>query len=344
MKLTWERFSVRTEHPFTISRSTREEVERLWVRVGHEGLGGMGEAAPTAYYGEDPGSAAAALEAMRPAVESVEDPEGLEELEAELALRAPGGASARAAVSAALHDLWGRRLGRPLWRLWGLAPEAAPVSSFTLGLDEPEVVAEKARGAAGWPVLKLKLGLEDGGREAALLDAVRAEAPEATLRVDANAGWPDAATARERTRVLADRGVELVEQPLPPDDGEGLRRLQEDSPLPIVLDESCLTAGDVPGLADRAHGVNLKMAKTGGPREALRAIHAARACGLKVMLGCMVGTTLGVAPAMHLAPLADWVDLDGPALLAEDPFRGPRLEEGRILLPDEPGLGVAPRG
>lgn len=344
MRLSWERFTVRTEHPFTISRSTREESERLWVRIEHEGRAGMGEAAPTAYYGEDPDSAAAALEAARPALEAAGDPEGLEELEAEVARRAPAAASARAAVSAALHDLWGRRLGRPLWRLWGLAPSSAPVSSFTLGMDEPEVVAGKARAASDWPVLKLKLGLEDAGREAALLEAVRAGAPDATLRVDANAGWPDAPTARDRVAALADHGVELVEQPLPPEDREGLRRLKEASPLPIVLDESCLTSGDVPGLAELADGVNLKMAKAGGPREALRAIHAARACGLGVMLGCMVGSTLGVAPAMHLAALADWVDLDGAALLADDPFRGPRLEEGRIVLPEAPGLGVEPRG
>lgn len=344
MRLEWERFTVRTEHPFTISRSTREELERVRVRVEHDGEAGLGEAAPTAYYGEDADSAVRALEAVRPVLEEAVDPEGLEGLEAKAALRAPEASSARAAVSAALHDLWGRRLGRPLWRLWGLDPEAAPASSFTLGLDEPEVVADKARAAAGWPVLKVKLGLTDAGRERALLEAVRSGAPDAALRVDANAGWPDAATARERIATLADFGVELVEQPLAPEDGEGLARLKEASPLPVVLDESCLTSEDVPDLADRAHGVNLKMAKTGGPREALRAVHAARACGLQVMIGCMVGTTLGVAPGMHLAPLADWVDLDGAALLAEDPFRGARLEEGRIVLPDAPGLGVERRG
>lgn len=343
MELTWERFTVRTEQPFTISRSTREEIERIEVRLEHEGEVGRGEAAPAAYYGEDVDSAAAALEAMRPALEEEADPEGLEGIEAALARRAPDAASARAAVSAALHDLWGRRLDRPLWRLWGLDPGGAPASSFTLGLDEPEVVAEKARAAAGWPILKVKLGLEDAGRERALLEAVRSEAPDAVVRVDANAGWPDADAAEERIRTLADFGVELVEQPLPPGDGEGLRRLKDASPLPVVLDESCLVAADVPRLAARGHGVNLKMAKTGGPREAIRAIHAARACGLRVMIGCMVGTTLGVAPGMHLAPLADWVDLDGAALLAGDPFRGPRLEEGRIVLPDAPGLGVEPR-
>lgn len=339
MRLGWEGLRLRPEHPFRISRSTERVAERTWVRVEHDGLEGWGEAAPSGYYGESCDTVDRALEAMRPAVEAAPDPEGLEALEAELARRAPDAAAARAAVSAALHDLVGKRLGRPLWRLWGLDAGATPVSSFTLGLDAPEVVADKARAAAPWPVLKVKLGVE-ADRERALLEAVRSEAPEAAVRVDANAGWTDAETALERIEVLAEFGVEFVEQPLDPADRDGLRRVREASPLPVVLDESCLVAGDVPGLAPLAHGVNLKLAKCGGPREALRAIHAARACGLRVMLGCMVESTLGVAPAMHLSPLADWVDLDGPALLAEDPFRGPVLEAGRIELGDEPGLGV----
>lgn len=342
MKLRWEVMRLRPEHPFRISRSTEREVERTWVRVEHDGLEGWGEAAPSGYYGESADTVDRDLEALRPAVEGAADPEGLEALEAELLRRAPEGAAARAAVSAALHDLVGKRLGRPLWRLWGLDPGRTPVSSFTLGLDEPEVVAEKARAAARWPILKIKLGVE-AGRERALLGAVRDEAPDATLRVDANAGWADAATALERIRVLAEHDVEFVEQPLDPEDREGLRRLKGASPLPVVLDESCLVSADVPDLADLAHGVNVKLAKCGGPREALRAIHAARACGLGVMLGCMVESTLGVAPAMHLSPLVDWVDLDGPALLADDPFRGPTLEEGRIGLGGEAGLGVEPR-
>jgi L-alanine-DL-glutamate epimerase-like enolase superfamily enzyme len=224
------------------------------------------------------------------------------------------------------------------------------VSSFTLGIDEPDVMARKARAARGWPILKVKLGVERE-REEAILDAVRAGAPDAALRVDANAGWT-ADEALERIPRLAERGVEFVEQPLPPEDREGLRRVRERSPLPIVLDESCVTAADVPGLVGMADGVNVKLAKCGGPREGLRAIHAARACGLKVMLGCMLETSLGIAPAAHLSPLVDWADLDGAHLLAEDPFRGPGPvapgtgdgpgggEPGRVVLSDVPGLGV----
>lgn len=415
MKLEWEVLELEPEHPFRISRSVERRIRRVWVRISADGVEGWGEADPSEYYGEDADTVVAALEAMRPAVEAASDPEMLEPLERELARRVegvpqaapeggtsagstgdPGGggpalpaaraphASARAAVTAALYDLVGKRLGRPLWRLWGLDPGAAPVSSFTLGIDEPEVMARKAREARGWPVLKVKLGLEDAREEEAILDAVRSGAPDAVLRVDANAGWT-ADEAIERIPGLAERGVESVEQPLPPEDREGLRRVREASSLPVVLDESCVVAADVPGLAGLCHGVNVKLAKCGGPREALRAVHAARACGLKVMLGCMLETSLGIAPAAHLSPLVDWVDLDGAALLREDPFEGPgpvppgaagdgvttapdggdgpkapapdaatesgedrpgdrAPEPGRIRLTDAPGLGVARRG
>lgn len=342
MRLDWETARLRPEHPFRISRSTRREVGRVWVRIEAHGFVGRGEAAPTDYYGESVDSVVAALQELRPLLAEQGDPESLERVERSMARRAPEAAAARAAVSAALHDLVGRRLDRPLWRLWGLDPAEAPPSSFTLGIDEPEVMAAKARAAKGWPVFKVKLGLE-ADRERAILEAVRAEAPDVTLRVDANAGWSGAAEALERIRVLEEYGVEFVEQPLPPGDRDGLRRVAEGSPMPVVLDESCRVAADVPDLRGLCHGVNVKLAKCGGPREALRAIHTARACGLGVMLGCMVESTLGVAPAMHLAPLADWIDVDGPALLAEDPFRGPELVEGRIEPGDAPGLGVEPR-
>lgn len=370
MRMAWDVLELEPEHPFTISRSTKRSVRRVWVRLGHGGREGWGEADPSDYYGEDADSTAEALEALRPVVEAAEDPEAFVPLERALGGRAreladappPSAdgdphrvppdrraphAAARAAVTAALLDLWGKRVGRPLWRLWGLDPAEAPASSFTLGLDDPEVMARKARAARGWPVLKVKLGVERA-REEAVLGAVRAEAPDAVIRVDANAGWT-ADEAVERVRWLAGQGVEFVEQPLPPDDLEGHRRVRKASPIPVVADESCVTAADVPGLAGAVDGVNVKLAKCGGPLAALRAIHAARACGLKVMLGCMLETTLGIAPAAHLSPLVDWADLDGAHLLAEDPFRGPGpaspggpgdADPGRIVLGDGPGLGV----
>lgn len=341
MKLAWERVTVRPEHAFRISRGVEAEVERVWVRVEAEGVEGRGEADPSAYYGETADTVEAALDVYRPLLEGDADPWALEPLERRLQERLGGNASARAALSAALHDWRGRALGRPLWRLWGLDPAEAPPSSFTIGLDEPDAVEAKAREAVrgGYPILKIKVGSD---RDAEVLEAVRRAAPEAVLRVDANAAW-SAREALAAMPMLEEHRVEFVEQPLPPADREGLRFLHQRSALPIVLDESCLVAADIPRLVGLADGVNLKLAKCGGPREARRAIHVARACGLKVMLGCMLETTLGVAPAMHLAPLADWADLDGAALLADDPFRGPHLEGGRIVLGEEPGLGVEER-
>lgn len=340
MRVSWERFAVHTEFPFQISRSRRSDAELVWLRVEAEGVEGWGEADPAAYYGETAGTVEAALERMRPALEAAEDPWALESLEAELRARIGGNSSAHAAVSAALHDWMGKRLGLPLWRLWGLDPGSAPASSYTIGMDEPEVVAEKVRRARGYPILKVKVG---GPRDRELLEAVRSEAPGAVLRVDANAAWT-AREALEKIALLADFGVEFVEQPLPPEDRAGLRYVYDRSPLPIVLDESCLVAADIPSLVGLADGINIKLAKCGGPREALRMIHTARACGLRVMMGCMLESTLGIAPAAHLAPLLDYADLDGAALLRDDPFRGPGLgESGRIVLGDEPGLGVSRR-
>lgn len=337
MNVAWDRIVVRTEYPFRISRSEKREVELVRVRLEADGIEGWGEADPSAYYGETAGTVEAALAAMRPMLERVELPWALERIERELQARIGRNPAARASVSAALHDWVGKALGQPLWRLWGLEPADAPPSSFTIGIDEPSVVAEKVRRARGFPILKLKVGTE---RDEEILETVRAEAPEAVLRVDANAAWTPR-EALDRMEALVHYGVEFVEQPLPPEDRKGLRFLHERSPLPIVVDESCLVATDVPGLVGLADGINIKLAKCGGPREALRMIHTARACGLRVMMGCMLETTLGIAPAAHLAPLLDYADLDGAALLADDPFRGPGLDpDGRIRLGEEPGLGV----
>jgi L-alanine-DL-glutamate epimerase-like enolase superfamily enzyme len=336
VKLEWEELALEAAHPFRISRSVQTAIRRVWVRVEHEGLVGWGEADPSEYYGETPATVRAALGRLAPFLEEARDPERLETLERELALRAPQAGSARAAVSSALHDLVGKMRGAPLWRLWGLEPAEAPPSSFTIGIDEPEVVEAKARAVADWPILKVKVGTD---RDREILEAVRAGAPSARLRADANAAW-SVEEAAERIPMLEEYGVEFIEQPLPPEAFGGLAELKAVSPLPIVVDESCLVATDIPRLADRVDGISIKLPKCGGLREAFRMVHAARACGLRVMMGCMLGSTLGMAPALHMASLLDFADLDGAALLGEDPFRGPHLDRGRIVVDEEPGLGV----
>jgi L-alanine-DL-glutamate epimerase-like enolase superfamily enzyme len=241
-------------------------------------------------------------------------------------------------VSAALHDLAGKRLGKPLWKLWGLDPARAPISSFTIGLDTPERVRAKVREAAPYPILKIKVGTPD---DAVVLAAVR-EVTDKPLRVDANAGW----TVQEAVAhlpLLEEMGVELIEQPVAADDLEGLAAVHRVSRIPIVADESCRVAADIPRLAGVVDGINIKLAKCGSLLEALRMVAAARAHRLSVMVGCMIETSLGITAAAQLTPLVDLADLDGAALLERDPFAGATIAEGRIVLPTGPGLGVTAR-
>ncbi|HEX5724992.1 MAG TPA: dipeptide epimerase [Longimicrobiaceae bacterium] len=345
MQLEFELLDLRTRHAFKIARELAPAPRQaVWVRLrDDDGVEGWGEADATPYYGETADSVAALLPRLGAVLDDAAagDPFALERIEAALAHAVGRNPAARCALSAALHDLVGKRLGVPVWKLWGLDPAAAPLSSFTIGIDELEVMRRKVREAAAYPILKIKVGTP---RDEQILRMIRDEAPNKTIRVDANTGW----TAKQALRampLLAEFGVEFVEQPLPPGDLEGLRLLRAHSPLPVIADESCETAEDVARLVGVVDGVNVKLAKAGSLREAVRIVHAARAHGMSVMLGCMVETTLGVAAAVQLAPLVDYVDLDGAALLAEDPFTGPGLEpDGRLRFNPEPGLGVSRRG
>lgn len=340
MRLHAQIVTVHTTHPFFIARGGQREYRVVWVRlVGADGVEGWGEAAPSKFYGETAETVLVALERLAPLLTDA-DGWSLEALErrCEEALR--WNAAARCAVSAALHDLMGKRLGLPLWKLWGLEAGAAPRSSFTIGIaPDAATLRARVREAAHLPILKIKLG-SSWDRE--IVRIVREEAPAATLRVDANAAWtPKGALAM--LDVLTAAGVDLLEQPLAPHDLAGLRFVRERSPIPVVADESCLVATDIPKLAGVVDGVNIKLAKCGSLREAVRMIAVARAHGLRVMCGCMIETSLGIAAAAQFAPLLDEADLDGAALLADDPFTGPGFVEGRVVLTDEPGLGVSRR-
>lgn len=339
MKLDYEVIPLRTRHRFTIARAAHVERCAVWVRLTDEdGLGGWGEAAPTPYYGETAESVCAALEVYRGALETACDPFAVQEIEAACLADLGGAASARAAIVSALYDLMGKRLGVPLHRLLGLDPSRAPWTSYTIGLDEPDIVRGKTREAVGdeFPILKVKVG---GDHDEEVLSIVREEAPAVRLRVDANTAW-DRKQAVARIEALAGFDLELVEQPVAAHDIEGLRFVQERSPIPIIADESCVRATDIPRLVGAVDGINIKLAKCGGISEALRMIHTARAHGLTIMLGCMIETSLGIAAAAQLAPLVDYTDLDGAALLADDPFSGMGIARGRLHLSAEPGLGV----
>lgn len=340
MKLDYEATTLRTKHPFTIAIGAHHEEPAVWVRLTDEdGITGWGEANPVAYYGETAESVCCALEVYRPILESACNPFAVQEIETACEHDLRGNASARAAISAALYDLMGKRLETPVHRLWGLDPSRCPPTSFTIGIDELDIVRAKVREAAEYPILKIKVG---SVRDERILSVVREEAPEKTIRVDANTAWSPK-QAVERIGALARFDLEFVEQPVDPGDIDGLRFVRERSPLPIIADESCLTASDIPRLAGAVDGINIKLAKCAGPTEAIRMIHTARAHGLSIMLGCMVESSLGIAAAAQLAPLADYADLDGAALLAEDPFEGLSIARGRIHLNTAPGLGVTRR-
>ena len=340
MQLTCEILTVHTTHPFIIARGGTSEYRVVWVKLrDNDGAEGWGEAAPSRFYGESADSVMLAVQSFAPLLENA-DAWSIDAVERSLETALRWNAAARCAVSAALHDLQGKRLGIPLWKLWGLDRAAAAQSSFTIGIaPDEQTLRARVREAGSYPILKVKLGTN---RDAENLRIVRNEAPTAVLRVDANSAW-NAKTAIQMMDTLVQCGVEMLEQPVPAHDLAGLRFIRERSPIPVFADESCLVATDIPRLAECVDGVNIKLAKCGSLREALRMIAVARAHGLRVMCGCMIETTLGIAAAAHFSPLLDYADLDGAALLSDDPFHGPSIPGGNITLGDGPGLGVTKR-
>ena len=328
---------LRTKHPFIIARGGRSDYRTVWVRLcDQDGNEGWGEAAATKYYGETPESVLAALDLYAGILP--DDPFDLDETERRWELLLRDNPAARAALSSALHDLVGKRLGVPVYRLWGLDPARAPRSTFTIGLDTSEKMRAKVLEAEQYPILKIKLGTD---RDVEILRTIR-EATDKEIRVDANCGWTVKRTIG-MLPVLKEFGVTVLEQPLPPNELDGLAEITRRAEIPVIADESCKTATDIPPLVGKVDGINIKLAKCGSLREALRMIAVARAHGLMVMVGCMIETSIGITAAAHFTPLVDIVDLDGAALLAEDPFAGAGIDGGQVSLPSGPGLGLRRR-
>jgi len=392
MKLTAEPMDLVTKHVFGISRSTRRVFENVLVRIEAGGFTGLGEAAPTDFYGEDRASTLKALDAMAEVLEkgfgllnasresapgASREGSGDEEAGAapgkERSREERGGtgerkatktkppadllqfhmqtvlegidcvqgpcAAAKAAVDMALYDLLGKELEVPLWRMLGLDPNRTPITSFTIGLDDLDVMMRKVQEASDFPLLKVKLNT---GADVHVVEAIRARTSQ-RIRVDANCAWkPEEAV--EVIEKLRDLGVEMIEQPVDRGDIEGLRYVTENADVPIFADESVMVSSDVPRLAGAVDGINIKLMKCGGVSEALRMIHTARAVGLKVMIGCMIESSIAISAAAHLTPLVDAADLDGNLLIKDDPFDGAKVEDGKIVLPAGPGLGVIGRG
>lgn len=326
MKLTPEPITLNLRTPFRIAHGVSQQRFNVLAHLDE----GVGEGAAVPYYGDTQQSL---TDYLVSAAECLgDDPFLLEDV---LDWLPPGPPAAKAAIDIALHDLIGRRLGQPLYRLFGVNPERLPLTSFTIAMDAPEKMAQRAA-ESGLPILKIKLGSD---QDEAMVAAIRG-ATTARLRVDANAGWTREQAAQLIPR-LKQYEIEFVEQPLAASDIDGLRWLkQQNFGVPIFADESIKTSRDIAAYADAVDGVVIKLMKTGGLREALRAIHIARAHGLQIMLSCMVETSVGVTAAAHIAPLCDYADLDGPLLIANDPYRGVQFDGARLILPEGPGLGV----
>ncbi len=329
MDLSITELALPLAHAFTITRGSQTVTETALFRLRWNGLEGLGESSPIPRYGE---SLASVRDAFRTRDFAGETPYEMERLLEGLP------PAAKCGLDIALHDLVGKDLDRPLWQLLGLDPARTPTTSFTIGIDTLPVTLQKLEEIRDHPVIKVKLGT---GREVETIEAMRARYT-GTLRIDANEGWtPERSVSILRELERFD--IEFCEQPIPAGSPAQLRYIREHSAIPIVTDEDSKDAFDLPRLIGCVDGINVKLVKCGGIRGALAMIHTARALGLKIMLGCMVESQVLTTAAAHLSPLVDWADLDGPFLTAEDPFDGIAYANGKIVLPEGPGLGVRER-
>ncbi|HET9029507.1 MAG TPA: dipeptide epimerase [Candidatus Aquilonibacter sp.] len=333
LSLTMTPLALPLKHPFKIARSEETVAKTLLFRLSDGEFEGLGESTPIARYGESLESVQRYFEANPPAFA---DPFRMEDL-----LHAGIPAAAREGLDLALHDLVGKRLGVPVCALLGLDPLQTPLTSFTIGIADPETTLRKLAEIGDHPVLKVKLGLGTAREQVETIAAIR-DRYTGSIRIDANEGW-NVESAVIILRELERYDIEFCEQPIPAGTPEGLRAIKERSPIPIVTDEDSLTASDLPALIGCVDGINVKLAKTGGIRGAIKMIHTARALGMKVMLGCMVESAVAATAAAHVSPLVDWADIDGPFLTKDDPFTGVGYDNGKLVLPREPGLGVRER-
>jgi len=336
-RLETEIVRLKLRHTWTTTMSSSAYRDTLHVRFIRDGLTGHGEGAPIVRFQENAVDGQRALQSVQDLVTGA-DPWHFQKLLAQVFHRVPGQYAAKAALDIALMDWVGQKLGVPLYRYFGLDPDDTPVTTFSIGIDTPEITRQKVREAAPFPVLKIKVGLHT---DEATIAAVRS-VTDKPLRVDANEGWKDKEEAVRKINWLATQGVEFVEQPMPAHMLEETRWVRERVHLPLMADEACQQASDIPKLLGIFAGVNVKLDKCGGIWEAFKMLQMARALGLKTMLGCMVSSSVSVTAAAHLSPLVDYADLDGNLLIANDPFSGVQVKDGKLLLPDRAGLGLVP--
>ena len=336
-RLETEIVRLNLRHTWTTTMSSSAYRDTLHVRFVRDGVTGHGEGAPIVRYQENAVDAQRAAQSVQDLVTGA-DPWQFQKLMTEIFHRVPGQYAAKAALDIALMDWVGQKLGVPLYRYFGLDPHDAPITTFSIGIDTPEITRQKVREAEPFPVLKIKVGLDT---DEATIAAVRSVTNK-PLRVDANEGWKDKEEAVRKINWLAGQGVEFVEQPMPADMLEETRWVRERVSLPLIADEACQRTSDIPKLVGIYAGVNVKLDKSGGILEAFKMLQMARALGLKTMLGCMISSSVSVTAAAHLSPGVDYADLDGNLLIANDPFSGVEVKNGKLLLPDRPGLGLQP--
>ena len=325
------------KHTWTTTMSSSTYRDVLFVRYTRDGITGVGEGAPIIRYHEDAVGAKKAVDGLSDFLAAA-NPLHFAKIDAEILTRLENEWAAKAAINIAIMDWVGQKLGVPIHQLLGLDPADAPQTTFSIGIDTPEITRQKVQEAEEYPLLKIKVGLDT---DEPTIEAVRSVTKK-TLRVDANEGWKDKEVALRKIKWLETQGVEFIEQPLPAAMHDEIKWLRERVNMPIIADEACLRPADIPKLADAYDGVNIKLDKAGGILQAYRMIQIAKALGMKTMLGCMISSSATVTAAAQLTPLVDYADLDCNLLIANDPFRGVKVKDGKLVLPTGPGLGLKP--
>ncbi|MGH1364355.1 MAG: dipeptide epimerase [Calditrichia bacterium] len=333
--LSYEIKTLPLKHHWTISRSTSTEKHNVFVRLERDGIVGIGEAAPNSRYDETAESCTKMIEAARPLLEKA-DWWNYRDLVLSIRQLPSGQNAAKAAIDIALMDWVCKSLNTTLYRFWGLDKTKAPLTTYSIGIDTPEIMAKWVQEASEFKVLKIKLGTDN---DEAIIEAIRG-VTDRPLRVDANEAWKTVDECVAKINWLEGQGIEFVEQPMPSHMLTEMAAVRKRINIPVVADESVKSTTDIPLLADAFDGINIKVMKSGGLQEAKRMIELAKLYDMKIMLGCMVESSVAISAAAALSPLADWADLDGNLLLADDPFSGVTVEEGRLVLNDEPGIGL----
>jgi L-alanine-DL-glutamate epimerase-like enolase superfamily enzyme len=326
---------LKLRHTWTTTMASDDFRDTLYVAYTAQGITGHGEGAPIVRYHENAKSAQQAVESVQQLLQT-SDPMHFTKTMAKVFRQVPGEWAGKAAIDIALMDWVGQKLGVPLYRYFGLDARDTPLTTFSIGIDTPEITRQKTIEAAEYPVLKVKVGL---ATDEPTIEAIRSVTKK-PLRVDANEGWKSKEEAVRKINWLEQQGVEFVEQPLPAEMIEETKWVRSRVHIPIIADEACQRASDIPKLQAAFDGVNVKLDKAGGVLEAHRMLQIAKALGMKTMLGCMVSSSVTVTAAAHLSPLVDYADLDGNLLISNDPYRGVRVVKGKLVLPDGPGLGL----